>query len=110
MGGGPRTDRHGHVELGHSDIRRLDLERLAAIELDRVARFALVFVESVEISCDTALPIQVRPARAADLHPLVHEGGDLQAKGKGKGRFVVGKGSCGGERKVCDGSAGTCDL
>jgi len=58
--------------------RRLDLERLAAVELDRLAALALALVP-VEVSGDAALAVQVRAAGAVDLHPLVHEGGALRA-------------------------------
>ena len=56
-------------------VRRLELERLAAVELDRVAPGRGVFaVHRVEVGGDAALAVHVRPARTVDLHPLVHEG------------------------------------
>ena len=61
-----------------SHVRPLELERLAAVELDRVAPVALVLVP-VEVGGDAALSVHVRAARAVDLHPLVHEGSDLRA-------------------------------
>ena len=55
-------------------VRRLDLDRLAAVELHRVAPLAPVLLVPVEVDGDAALPVHVRAARAVDLHPLVHEG------------------------------------
>ena len=42
-------------------------------------------------SCDgdAALAVHVRPARAVDLHPLVHEGGVLRAAGGPKRSVAV---------------------
>ena len=60
-------------------VRRLDLERLAAVELDRVAPGRAVWsAHRVEVGGDAALAVHVRPACAVDLHPLVHEGGVLR--------------------------------
>ena len=61
-------------------VRPLELERLAAVEHDRVAPGRGIFRSAyrVEVGGDAALAVQVRPARAVDLHPLVHEGGVLR--------------------------------
>ena len=59
------------------NVRPLELERLAAVELGRVAPGRAVAVRSthyVEVGGDTGLTVQIRPARAVDLHPHVHEG------------------------------------
>ena len=59
-------------------VRRLHFERLAAVELHRVAPLALVLLP-VEVGGDAALAVRVGAARAVDLHPLVHQGGVLYA-------------------------------
>mmetsp|Transcript_34316 Transcript_34316/g.79329 ORF Transcript_34316/g.79329 Transcript_34316/m.79329 type:complete len:421 (+) Transcript_34316:3-1265(+) len=64
--------------------RRLDLERLTAVELDHVAPLARVLVP-VEVGGDATLAVHVRAARAVDLHPLVHEGGNLHVRDRGEG-------------------------
>ena len=65
---------------------RLELDRLAAVELHRVAPLALVLLVPVEVGGDAALAVHVGAARAVDLHPLVHEGGDLCVRGRDGGK------------------------
>ena len=60
-------------------VRQLELERLAAVELDRVAPASAVWsAHRMEVGGDAALAVHVSAARAVDLHPLVHEGGVLR--------------------------------